>query len=329
MIKIAVLDDYLDVVFKTADWSVLPANVRPQFFTDHLTDEAALVNRLRDFPVIVGMRERTPFPASLLDKLPNLKLLVTLGMDNKSFDMKRAAELGIPVVGTGGSGSDPIEATWALILAVTRNIPQEDQATRQGHWLTSIGVRLKGKTLGVIGLGKIGSEVARIGTAFGMKIIAWSQNLTAERAAQACAALVTKEQLLAQSDVVTLHLRLSTRSKGTIGAAEFALMKPTAYLVNTARSGLLDERVLIDVLRARRIAGAALDVFDEEPLPADHPLRSLPNTVVTPHIGGVTLDRYRDDYNQAIEDIVAWLAGKPLRVINGDVLAQPNLRRFA
>ncbi len=329
MTMVAVLDDYLGVVRDLADWSALPPDVDVQVFSDHIASEGAIAERLRDFQVVVGMRERTPFPRSLLDKLPNLALLVTLGMANPSFDIQGATELGIIVAGTGGSGTDPIELTWGLILAVTRNIPREDQAIRDGLWQTSIGSRLAGKTLGVLGLGKIGSQVARIGGAFGMSVIAWSANLTDARAKECGATRVAKEDLLARSDIVTIHLRLGDRTRGLIGAAEIASMKPAAYLINTARSGIIDEPALIDALRNRTIAGAALDVFDKEPLPADHPLRRIENTVVTPHLGGVTTDRYRDDYNQAIEDITSYLEGGSLRVLNAEVLERPNLRRTA
>ena len=218
--------------------------------------------------------------------------------------------------------------TWALILALARNIPREDQAVRQGLWQTALGTRLAGKTLGVVGLGRIGAQVARIGASFGMSVIAWSENLTAERAREHAATLVTKEHLFAHSDIVTLHLRLSERTRGLIGARELALMKPTAFLVNTARSRLLDEVALVDALRNGRIAGAALDVFDQEPLPADHPLRRIDNTVITPHLGGVTLDRYRTNYGQVIEDILSYLGGEPLRVLNDEVLGRSNLRQI-
>jgi phosphoglycerate dehydrogenase-like enzyme len=311
-----------------ADWSVLPGEVELHVFCDHLSDEAAIAERLAGFEVVVGMRDRTPFPRSLLQRLPKLALLVTLGMANRSFDLEGATELGIVVSGTGGSGADPIEMTWALILALVRNIPREDQALREGLWQTALGTRLAGKTLGIVGLGRIGAHVARIGAAFDMSVIAWSQNLTASRAKEHGAILAAKDRLLADSDVITLHLRLGDRTQGLIGAPELAMMKPSAFLVNTARSRLIDEAALIDALRRRRIAGAALDVFDREPLPVDHPLRRMDNTVITPHLGGVTLDRYRTDYDQVIEDIVSHLGGTPLRVLNAEVLARPNLRRL-
>ncbi len=329
MIKVAVLDDYLGVVREAADWDALPGNVDVHVFCDHLSDEDAIAERLRDFALVVGMRERTRFGKSLLERLPNLALLVTLGKVNPSFDLQRATELGIVVSGTGVQGTDPMELTWGLILAIARNIPREDRATREGRWQTSFGVRLAGKTLGVVGLGRIGSQVALVGQAFQMPVIAWSQNLTREQARECGATLVAKDHLLANSDIVTLHLRLSDRTRGMIGAREFEQMKSTAYLVNTARSGLLDEVALINALQNGAIAGAALDVFDQEPLPADHPLRGIENTVITPHLGGVTADRYRADYNQVIENILSHLDGKPLRVLNTEVLGRPNLRRLA
>jgi phosphoglycerate dehydrogenase-like enzyme len=327
MIKVAVLDDYLDVVEEVADWSRLRETAKVAFFTDHLADEDAIVERLRDVDIVVGMRERTPFPRSLLARLPKLALLITLGMNNKSFDLEAATELGIAVSGTGGQGSDPIELTWGLILAIARAIPQEDRATRDGAWQVSLGGRLAGKTLGLVGLGRIGSEVARIGNAFRMNVVAWSKNLTEEKARACGATRVPLESLLATADIVSLHLRLSPRTERIIGAPELAAMKPGAFLVNTARSGLLDEPALIETLRQKRIAGAALDVFDEEPLPAGHPLRQLPNTVITPHLGGVTRERYSEDYNETIDDILAFLAGKPVRLLNPAVMERPNLRR--
>ena len=324
--KVAFLDDYLGILPECVDWNPLKRVAELTFFRDHLSAEDALVARLSPFQAIVGMRERTPFPRSLLERLPNLALLVTLGMQNKSFDLAAATDLGIVVAGTGGLGSDPIELTWGLILALARGIAREDQAMRQGQWQVSLGSRLAGRTLGVIGLGRIGSEVARIAPAFGMRVMAWSENLTEERAREVGATRVGKEELLQASDVVTMHLRLSARTEKTIGAAEFALLRPTAFLVNTARSGLVEERALVDALRNGRIAGAALDVFDEEPLPVDHPLRHLPNTVVTPHIGGVTRERYSEDYAEAMEDVLSFLSGHRVRVLNHAVLQNPRAR---
>jgi phosphoglycerate dehydrogenase-like enzyme len=324
--KVALLDDYLGILSECVAWDPLRQVADLTFFRDHLNDEDALVARLKPFQVIVGMRERTPFPAALLGRLPNLSLLVTLGMQNKSFDLPAATELGIVVAGTGGSGSDPIELTWALILALARGITHEDHALRQGQWQVSLGSRLAGKTLGVIGLGRIGAEVARIGPAFEMRVLAWSENLTPARAAAAGATHVSKEELLRGSDIVTMHLRLSPRTERTLGAAELALLRPTALVINTARSGLIDENALVAAIREERIGGAALDVFDEEPLPLNHPLRTLPRTVVTPHIGGVTRERYSEDYTEAMDDILAFIAGEPIRVLNPAVLERPSVR---
>lgn len=327
--KVAVLDDYPGVAADLADWSALGPDADLHVFRDTLSDEDAIARRLRDFDVLVGTRERTPFPASLLDKLPNLKLFVTIGVSNPSFDVQRATELGIALACTGGSGRDATELTWALILAMARNIPRADRATRRGRWQTSIGRRLAGKTLGVIGLGKVGSQVALIGQAFHMRVTAWSQNLTAERAREYGAALVTKEELLGQSDVTTLHMRLSARTIGVIGARELAAMKPTAFIVNTSRSRLVDEAALVEALSKGAIGGAALDVFDQEPIPPDHPLLKLENTIVTPRIAGMTVERYRAAYAEAIEDILAYRNAKPLRILNPEVLASPTLRQLS
>jgi phosphoglycerate dehydrogenase-like enzyme len=315
MARVAVLDDYQDVAMQMADWSVLPADVQVQVFRDHLSAPEAVAARLRDFDIVVAMRERTPFPRRLLEKLPKLKLLVTTGMRNASIDVEAAAELGITVCGTQGLGYPTAELTWGLILALLRHIPQEDRATREGRWQVSVGVGLRDKVLGVIGLGNLGSQVATVGRAFGMSLLAWSQNLTAERAAQFGATLVGKDELLARSDIVTIHLVLSDRTRGLIGARELGLMKPTAYLINTSRGPIVDEKALVDALERKTIAGAALDVFDEEPLPLDHPLRRLENTVITPHLGYVTVEGYKVFYRDIVEDIQAFLRGQPLRVI--------------
>ncbi|HWP46025.1 MAG TPA: D-2-hydroxyacid dehydrogenase family protein [Candidatus Limnocylindrales bacterium] len=316
MMRVAILDDYQGVALKMADWSVLPTDVKIQVFTDHLSDENAVAERLKDFEIIVAMRERTPFPKTLLERLPRLKLLVTTGTRNASIDMEAAAKLGIVVSGTGLLIQPTAELTWGLILALLRNIPYEDQAVRSGHWQLRIGIGLHGKVLGILGLGKLGSQVAAFGKAFGMSLLAWSQNLTPERAAQCGATLVGKEELLSRSDIVTIHLVLSDRTRGLIGARELALMKPTAYLINTSRGPIVDEKALIEALEKGTIAGAALDVFDIEPLPLDHPFRRLKNTVITPHIGYVTKETYEVFFRDAVEDIQAFLAGKPVRVLN-------------
>ncbi|HLF76321.1 MAG TPA: D-2-hydroxyacid dehydrogenase family protein [Dehalococcoidia bacterium] len=316
MTRIAVLDDYQGVALSSTDWSRLPADARVEVFRNHLFDQDALAQRLAPFEVICAMRERTPFPGSLLRRLPNLKLLLTTGARNASFDMPAIRELGITVCGTmGGPRGTTSELTWALILALAKKVPQEDADVRRGGWQIGLGESLDGKTLGVIGLGNLGSHVAAVGKAFNMNVIAWSQNLTEERAAQFGARLVTKGELLTQSDYVTIHLVLSDRSRGLIGANDLALMKPTAYLINTSRGPIVDEVALIDALRNKRIAGAGLDVFDIEPLPLDHPLRKLENTVITPHLGYVTAESYRSFFDQTVENILGYLEGKPVRLV--------------
>lgn len=326
--KIAVLDDYQGVAAEMADWSQLPAGAEVVYFSDHLTSEDALAERLGEFEVVMGMRERTPFPRSLLSRLPNLRLLITTGRRNASFDIAAATELGIPVCGTGGAGEGPTELTWGLILGLLRQIPQEDRLTRQGRWGTTIGVGLKGKTLGLLGLGHIGSLVARVANAFDMRVIAWSQNLTAERAQECGAALVDKDTLFRQSDIVSVHLVLSGRSRGLVGARELALMQPTAYLVNISRGPIVDEAALVDALQRKAIAGAALDTFDTEPLPPEHPLLQLDNTLICPHLGYVTDDSYRAFYGEVVENIRAFASGEPVRTINPEVLTAPQFRGY-
>ncbi len=320
MVNVAVLDDYQGVALSTADWGSLGPGVRVQAFRDHLAEERALADRLEPFEVIVAMRERTPFPASLLERLPRLRLLVTTGMRNPTIDADAATRLGITVCGTDGLPYPTAELTWGLILAWARRIPHEDRATRGGHWQTTLGLGLRGKGLGVIGLGRLGSQVAAFGRAFGMPVIAWSQNLTPQQAAACGAMLVSKDDLLGGADVVTIHLQLSERTRGLLGARELALMKPTALLVNTSRGPIVDERALIAALENHTIAGAALDVFDEEPLPPNHPFRHLENTVITPHLGYVTIETYQVFYRDAAEDVRAFLGGAPVRVLNRGVL---------
>ena len=326
--RVAVLDDYQSVAAAMADWSQLPSGAEVVYFSDHLTNEDALVERLRDFDVVMGMRERTPFPRSLLDRLPNLRLLVTTGRRNASFDMEAATELGIPVCGTGGAGEGPTELTWGLILGIVRQIPLEDQLSRQGKWGTTVGVGLKGKTIGLLGLGHIGSLVARVANAFDMNVIAWSQNLTAERAAECQATLVDKDTLFRDSDIVSIHVVLSQRTRGLVGARELALMKPTAYFINISRGPIVDEAALVDALQRRAIAGAALDTFDVEPLPEHHPLLKLDNTLICPHLGYVTDDSYRGFYADVVENIRAFTSGEPVRMINEEVLSAPQFRGY-
>ena len=323
---VAVLDDYQGIAVRMADWTSLPKGTEVQFFLDHLADEDGLAERLTEFDVVAGMRERTPFPRSLLNRLPNLRLLVTTGRRNASFDTQAATELGIVVCGTGGAGEGPTELTWGLIIGLLRQIPLEDQRTRQGKWGTTVGIGLRGKTLGLLGLGHIGSLVARVGNAFGMDVIAWSQNLTAQRAAECAATLVDKDTLFRDSDIVSVHLVLSDRTRGLVGAHELGLMKPNSYLVNTSRGPIIDEAALVDLLQRGAIAGAALDTFDVEPLPPAHPLLALPNTVLAPHNGYVTEEAYQAFYSGIVEDITSFAGGDPVRVLNPEVLNSPQLR---
>ncbi len=316
MVRVAVLDDYQDVARKMTDWSVLPVEVEVEVFQDHLTDQAAVAERLKDFDIVMAMRERTPFPRALLEQLPRLRLLTTTGMRNAAIDMQAAADCNVLVCGTGGILYPTAELTWGLILSLLRHIPDEDQATRAGRWQVSMGLGLNGKTLGLMGLGRLGSEVARVGNAFQMDVIAWSQNLTAVRAAERGATLVSKDELLVRADILSIHLVLSARSRGLIGHQELNRMKPTAYVINTSRGPIVDEAALIAALRNGTIAGAGLDVFDEEPLPLDHPLRRAENTIITPHIGYVTQETYQVFFDETVENIQAFLKGAPVRVLN-------------
>ena len=316
MVRIAILDDYQHIALEMTDWSMLPSDVEIQVFPDHLKDEDAVAQRLKDFEIVMAMRERTPFQRRLLEKLPKLQLLTTTGMRNAAIDLDAAAQCGVLVCGTSGVMYPTAELTWGLILALLRHIPREDQAVRAGQWQVSMGLGLNAKTLGLMGLGRLGSQVAAVGKAFQMELIAWSQNLTAERAAECGATLVSKDELLSQSDILSVHLVLSSRSQGLIGARELGLMKPTAYLINTSRGPIVDEQALNQALQNRTIAGAGLDVFDEEPLTLDHPLRTLENTVITPHIGYVTTEAYKIFFDHTVENIQAFLKGEPVRTMN-------------
>jgi phosphoglycerate dehydrogenase-like enzyme len=316
MARVALLDDYQDVALQMADWKSLPADTDVHVFHDHLHDDDALVARLHDFDMVMAMRERTPFTRSRFERLPNLKLLITAGMRNAAINLQAASDCGVMVCGTEGLPYPTAELTWALILGIMRQIPQEDHATRNGQWQVSLGLGLQGKTLGMLGLGRLGSQVATVGNAFNMKVIAWSHNLTADRAQEYGATLVSQDELLVQSDILTIHLVLGDRSRGLLGAGELAKMKSTAYLVNTSRGPIVDEAALIHALEQGIIAGAALDVFDIEPLPLDHPFRRMANVVVSPHIGYVTEETYRVFYGDALDNIQAFLAGQPIRVLN-------------
>jgi phosphoglycerate dehydrogenase-like enzyme len=318
--RVAILDDYQNVALANGDWSRLNGRADVTVFHDHLFDEDALAARLEPFAAVCLMRERTPLRKPLLDRLPNLQLIATSGMWNASVDLVACEERGIIVSGTQASGGGTSQVTWALIFALAQQITTVDRDVREGRWQTGLGEDLQGKTLGLLGLGRVGAKVAAAADAFGMKLIAWSPNMTADRAAACGATLVTREELLAQSDFLSIHVVLGPRSRGMIGAAEIAQMKPTAYLINTSRGPVVDEPALIAALEARRIAGAGLDVFDVEPLPLDHPLRRLPNTVLTPHIGYASKESYALYYAQMLEDVEAWLAGSPIRHILSTVV---------
>ncbi|MCZ6545359.1 MAG: D-2-hydroxyacid dehydrogenase family protein [Chloroflexi bacterium] len=315
--RVAILDDYQGVAQQFGDWDAVGALAEIATFADHLADEPALAERLHDAEIVVAMRERTPFPRTLIERLPNLQLLVTTGMRNAAIDLNAAREAGVTVCGTGGLGSPTAELTWGLILALLRRIPAEHAAVRAGQWQTGLGEGVQGKTLGVLGLGRLGGQVATIGRAFEMSVLAWSQNLTRARTDEIGVTLAaSKEELLERSDIVTVHLVLSDRTRGLIGGDELDRMPSTAYLVNTSRGPIVEEPALVEALRTRSIAGAALDVFDQEPLPPEHPLLRLDNVVLTPHIGYVTRETYAIFLVEVVEDILAFLGDRPVRVLN-------------
>ena len=311
--RIVVLDDFQEVAATFADWNALDADV--EFISRPIVDDDDLVKVLHGAEVVVAMRERTAFTAGRLERLPDLRLLVTTGRVNASIDVEAARSQGIVVCGTESTTSATPELTWGLILSVLRSIPAEDAAVRGGGWQSTVGGDLDGHRLGVVGLGRLGTKVARVGAAFGMEVVAWSQNLDAERADGLGVRAVSKDELFSTADVVSIHYKLSERSRGLVGAAELEAMKSGSILVNTSRAGLVDTDALITVLEAGGIRGAGLDVHDEEPLPVDHRLRSTPRTVLTPHLGYVTEDTYRIFFTQAVEDIAAWISGEPIRVI--------------
>lgn len=313
--RVAVLDDYQHVAMVSADWTQLPSDVTVTCFHDHEPDPARLGEMLKGYEIVCIMRERTPITRAVFERLPDLKLLVTTGMRNASVDMQAAKDHGVTVCGTQGSGHPTPELAFGLILSLARNIPNENAAMRQGHWQTKVGLGLKGRTCGLLGLGNLGSRVAKYAQAFEMETIAWSQNLTAEAAAEKGVRRVEKDELFQQSDFISVHLVLSDRSRGIVGKRELELMKPSAYIVNTSRGPIIDEDALADALEAGTIAGAGIDTYGLEPVPKTNRFLDLPNTVLTPHLGYVTHDTYEIFYGQTVENIVAWLKGEPVRVI--------------
>ena len=317
MVKIAILDDYQRVARSFADWSRIEPGNEIVVFDTPFKDEDDVVAKLAEFDVLCVLRERTRFPRSVIERLPKLKLMASTAMRNAAIDMKAAAERGIVVCGTGGGVAATPELTIGLMLAVARSIPLEDGNMRAGRWQTTVGMELRGKTLGLLGLGRLGGEVAKVCAALGMNLIAWSQNLTDARAAEAGARRVEKDEIFRQADVLSIHLVLSDRTRGLVGPREIALMKPSAILINTSRGPIVDENALLEALQSGRLRGAGLDVYGQEPLPADHPLRACPRTVLTPHLGYVSEETYREFYGDTVDNIAAWLAGSPKRVMTG------------
>jgi D-3-phosphoglycerate dehydrogenase len=315
--RCAILDDYQNVALKMADWAKLAGKVDLTVFNEHLGSADNVVRALQEFHIIAAMRERTPFPRAVIEALPNLRLLITTGAANRSFDVTTAQARNVVVCGTPSIGNPTAGITFGLIIELTRGIGYEHSRLKAGAtWQTVLGTDLEGLTLGVIGLGRLGARVAEIAKAFRMKVVAWSQNLTAEKCREHGVDHVSKEELFRQSDIATIHLQLSERTRGLITAQELGLMKPSAYLINTSRGPIIEEASLIAALRNKTIAGAGLDVFDIEPLPVDHALRKLDNVVLTPHLGYVSAQNYRAYYAGIVEDILAFLDGKPVRVIS-------------
>lgn len=316
MLKAAILDDYQGVALKYADWSAIDKEVEVTVFDKPFATQAEAIKALQGFAIVAGMRERTPFPRAVIEALPALKLLVTTGAKNNSFDIKAAAERGVTVCGTGTAGNPTTGIVFGLMLELTRHIGFENARMKTGEsWQVTIGHDLEGMTLGIVGLGKLGQRVANIGKAFGMKVIAWSQNLTPDKAKGADVDYAGREELFAKADFVSIHYQLSDRSRGLITAADLGRMKRTAYLINTARASIVDQAALLKALQDGQIAGAGLDVFEVEPLPLDHPYRKLDNVVLTPHLGYVSEQNYRRYFPDIVEDIRAWLDGRPVRVI--------------
>jgi phosphoglycerate dehydrogenase-like enzyme len=315
--RCAVLDDYQNVALKLADWSKITNDVEVKVFNAPFSGPEEAIRALQGFAIIAAMRERTPFPRKVIEALPDLKLLITTGARNASFDMKAAAERGIVVSSTASFGNPTAGLTFGLMLELTRRIGYEHARMKAGEaWQSTIGIDLEGKTLGIVGLGKLGNRVAGIAKPFGMKVIAWSQNLTPEKCQAAGVEYASKEDLFRSADFITIHVQLSDRSRGLIGAKDLSLMKPTAYIVNTSRGPIIEEKALLAALQERRIAGAGLDVFDVEPLPLDHPFRRLDNVVITPHLGYVSMENYRLYFRDIVDDIRAFLDGKPVRVLS-------------
>lgn len=315
--RIAVLDDYLGIAERSAPWSSL-IGTELTIFRDHLTEEGDLAERLRPFEAICVMRERTPLPASLIRRLPQLHLVVTTGMHNSSIDTEAARQAGVVVCGTDSGIEPTVELTWALILAAARHVTANDRAMRNGRWQEFLGITLRGLRLGVLGLGRNGSQVAEIGQAFGMDVVAWSQNLTAGRANAVGARLVPRDELLSTSDVISIHLRLSERTRSLVGRRELAMMRDSAILVNTSRGPIIDQEALLAALDAGRPGITALDVYDDEPLPGDHPFRASEKLILSPHVGYVTEQNMRLFYGQTVDDIAAFMVGSPVRVLNQD-----------
>lgn len=318
MLRAAILDDYQNCALTLADWSSISKDVEVKVFTKPLGDDDAVIKTLQGFAIVNMMRERTPFNRKVIEGLPELKLLITTGARNNSIDLKACAERGITVCGTGGHGNPTTGIAIGLLLELTRRVGWENGRMKAGElWQVTLGQDVEGMTLGVLGLGKLGQRVAKVAMALGMKVIAWSQNLTPEKAKDAGVEYVSKEDLFAKSDVISIHVILSDRSRGLVGAKEIGAMKKTAFIINTARGPIIDETALLTALKNKTIAGAGLDVFAVEPLPLDSPYRTLDNVVITPHLGYVSEQNYRKQYPDVVEDIRAWLDGKPVRVVTG------------